>query len=495
MGIVSKEASYSALLSYIGVGIGFVNVTLIMTRLFSLEEFGLREILLNVAVFSSQIAHLGTYRSMVKFFPVFNKEGKKDNGLLSIGLLVSLIGFSLVSILILIFKEQITLFYIEKSPLFIDYFWFVFPLIFLLLYNNVLDSYLQSRSKTAYSVFLKSIFNRLVFSFLLLAYYLNWIDFYWFIVCFILSYALNIILFLLHLYRRGELVLKLHKGFFRSSLRKVYFNYSAFSILSGTSSVLVNKLDALMIAGFIGLASTGIYANAVYLTVLIAIPSDAISRITMPLLSKSWKDRRLDQMKELYQKTAISQLLLSGIIFLLMWSSIDNFFSLQKDAYANGKWVFFILGAAKLINTAFGVNGQIISLSKYYRFDTTTSLLLGVLTIVTNYLFIPIWGIEGAALATGLSILIFNLIRFAFLYNKLKIQPFTLSSFLALVILALGFTLGTYLPHHSNIFLDTAIRSIVLGLVVIIPSYYLNLSVDLNNGLEGLLKRIGLRNN
>lgn len=472
------------------MGIGFVNVTLIMTRLFSLEEFGLREILLNVAVFSSQIAHLGTYRTMVKFFPVFNQKDKNDNGLLSIGLLVSLLGFILVSGIILLFRESITAFYIEKSPLFIDYFWFSFPLIFLLLYNNVLDSYLQSRSKTAYSVFLKSIFNRLVFSLLLLFYYLQFIDFYWFIFWFILSYALNIILFLIYLFQRGELVLTINWNFFRKQLRKVYFNYSAFSILSGTSSVLVNKLDAIMIAGFIGLASTGIYANAVYLSVLIAIPSDAITRISMPLLAKSWKERRIDQLEELYQKTAISQLVLSGIIFLLMWGSIDNFFALQKDAYSNGKWVFFILGAAKLINMAFGVNGQIISLSKYYRFDTTTSIILGLLTIGTNYLFIPIWGIEGAAFATALSIIIFNLIRYIYLYRKLHIQPFGKSTFFALIILGLGFIINAFLPHHSSIYLDTFLRSLLIGVIVVFPAYYLKLSQDLNNGLDSLISRL-----
>ena len=43
MGIVSKQASTATALSYIGVVIGFVNVTLLMTQLFSKEEFGLRE--------------------------------------------------------------------------------------------------------------------------------------------------------------------------------------------------------------------------------------------------------------------------------------------------------------------------------------------------------------------------------------------------------------------------------------------------------------------
>ncbi len=493
MGIVSKQASIATALSYVGVLIGFVNVTLLMTRWFTPEEFGLREILLNVAIFSSQIAHLGTYRSLVKFFPFFSRDGKSDNGLLGIGLLVPLIGFLVVSGLIVLFKSQVTAFYIDKSPLYIDYFWWSFPLIFLLMYNNVFDAYLQSRSKTAYSVFLKSIFTRLVLTFLLVLYSFEILDFHGFIAAFVFSYALSILLFIQHLYSKGEFNLRFRPSFFSKRIRKVYFNYSAFSILSGASSVLVNKMDALMIAGFLGLASTAVYANAVYLTILIAIPSDSITRIAMPLLSKSWKGRNMEEIDSLYKKTALTQFLLGGVIFLLMWGSVDNFYELQGHDYSAGKIVFFILGIAKLINMIFGVNGSIIAVSKYYRFDTTTAVLLGVMTILTNYLLIPSYGIEGAAIATAFTILLFNLIRFFFVYQKLGIQPFTKKTFWVLGILVSGFILNTYLPALKNVFLDTAYRSFILALFVGFPSYFFEISEDINEFVDRNLAHLGIR--
>lgn len=493
MGIVSRQASIATVLSYMGVGIGFVNVTLLMTQWFTPQQFGLREILLNVAVFSSQIAHLGTYRSLVKFFPFFSKDGKNDNGLLGLGLLIPFIGFLLVSGIIILFKGYIVDFYQEKSPLFIDYFWWSFPLFFLLMYNNVFDSYLQSRSKTAYSVFLKSIFTRLVLTALLFFYYLDWLDFYDFIVCFILSYALSILLFIQHLYARGEFKLRLNRSLFNRRVRKIYYNYSAFSILSGASSVLVNKMDVLMIAGFIGLASTAVYANAVYLSILIAIPSDSITRIAMPILSRGWKSKDLPKIDSLYKKTSLTQYLLGGIIFLVMWGSIDNFYIIQGHDYSAGKYVFFILGIAKLINMVFGVNGTIIAVSKYYRFDTTTAILLGLMTIVTNYLMIPIWGIEGAALATAFSILLFNLIRYLYVYQKLGIQPFTRGTVTLSLILGIGFAVNEFLPQLENIFIDTAYRTFILCLLVGIPCYSLKVAEDVNAFVDKHLIRFGLK--
>lgn len=490
MGIVSKQASNAAILSYVGVIIGFVNLTLLMANWFTPEQVGLREILLSVAVFGSQIGHLGTYRSLVKFFPFFKNEKGGDNGLLSVGLVIPFVGFLIFSALMIVFKAQIINLYIEKSPLFTEYFWFCIPLMFLLMYNNVFDSYLQARKKTAYSVFLKSVLTRLLTTLLLVFYYLGWIDFYEFILYFHFSYVITILLFIIHLYKEGELTLKINKAYLTKRVRKVYLNYSSFSILSGASTVLVNRMDALMIGHFIGLDSTAVYAMAVYLSALVAIPGDSISKISMPLLSTSWKNKRMDEIDNLYKKTSNTQFLLGGLLLLLMWGSIENFYELQREEYANGKYVFLILGFAKLANMTFGVNGQIISISKYYRFDTTTAFILGLLTVLTNYLFIPKWGIIGAAMATAITIVAFNLVRYIYVLIKLKLQPFSSITFKISLILAMAFFLNEFLPKIDNIYLDTVYRSSLLALSVIVPAYYLKVSTDLNEYILKNLRRI-----
>src|SRR5690606_15459578 len=145
-------------------------------------------------------------------------------------------------------------------------------------------------------------------------------------------------------------------------------------------------------------------------------------------------------------KSSLNQLILGGLVYILIWASIDNFYALQKDEYALGKFVFLFLGLSQIINMAFGVNGIIINVSKYYRFDTVTSILLACFTIVTNFIFIPIYGITGAAMATTLSILIFNVVRYKYLLNKINIQPFSLKTLGVVIILITGFAVTYILP-------------------------------------------------
>ena len=52
-----------------------------------------------------------------------------------------------------------------------------------------------------------------------------------------------------------------------------------------------------------------------------------------------------------------------------------------------------------------GLNGTILVTSKKYRYDFTFSLMLVALTVASNALLIPRWGMTGAALATMITVL------------------------------------------------------------------------------------------
>ena len=493
MGIVIKQAGAATVLNYFGIVLGFVNVTLLMNRWFEPSEFGLTRVLLDMAVLFTQVAHLGTYRSVIKFLPLYRTEDKANNGLLSLVLLVPLVGFLILGTALIILEPHILEQYNESSTLLNDYFWYLFPLAFFLLYSNVLESYLQAHAQTIYTAFLKFIFARVTVTVGLVLYFYDVINFKEFMAVFCLMYALNVVLLLLYMFNQGLLKFKMNKAYFRKRMLKVYFNYSFFSILSGIANAIVTKIDAIMLGGFFGLALAGVYANAAYVSILVFIPASAIARISAPLVSQDWKNKNMANILVMYQKTALVQLILGGLLLIVIWCSVDNFFALQKPQYAAGKTALLLLGLSKVVNMAFGVNGQIINISRYYRFDALTSFLLAILVVVTNLLFIPEWGLEGAAAATLLSITAFNVVRCIFLYRKLDIHPFTIQMLWALVILGVGLAIGTYLPKVGGIFIDTFVRSSAIALVAGGLLLYFRVAPDINVAVMGVMKRLGFK--
>lgn len=91
--------------------------------------------------------------------------------------------------------------------------------------------------------------------------------------------------------------------------------------------------------------------------------------------------------------------------------------------------VILILGFNVLINMGTGFNGEIITYSKYYKFNIIAIAILVVLNISLNFLFLSYFklGIESVAFASLLSLVGFNLAKLIFIYKKFGLLPFDLS--------------------------------------------------------------------
>ena len=221
--------------------------------------------------------------------------------------------------------------------------------------------------------------------------------------------------------------------------RQNFFKYGIANFFSGLGFKLSNMIDVLMIGSMVGVVGVGenqglkaiaIYSLAVFMSSVIEIPSRAISNIAFPLVGKAWANNNVEEVKNLYKKTAINQLVVGGLIFIGIWINIDQIITIlieisqESFDYSSIKYVVFFLGLAKLFHIASGINGGIIMTSKYYLFGTYITISLIFITLFTNWIFIPIYGIVGAALATAISLLLFNLVSFLFLLVKFKMQPY-----------------------------------------------------------------------
>jgi O-antigen/teichoic acid export membrane protein len=163
---------------------------------------------------------------------------------------------------------------------------------------------------------------------------------------------------------------------------------------------------------------------------------------------------------------------------------------LLPPIYAGIYWVVVILGLAKLFDMATGINGHIIINSRFFRFDLYTNILLAILTISTNYLLIPQFGLEGAAIATALSIFIYNFVKFVFVWIKFGMQPFQLKAIWIIVIAGLCLLLSEQLPYMINFFVDVAVRSLLILILFTSAVLILRVSDDFQRLVMEALRRI-----
>ena len=95
---------------------------------------------MDAAVLLAGLGQLGTNTSIMRFFPHFNDEKNGDHGFFFWTIVVPLIGISIYSIIYLLLKVPICNFFAQNSQLFVDYFYFVIPLAFFMLYTTVFET-------------------------------------------------------------------------------------------------------------------------------------------------------------------------------------------------------------------------------------------------------------------------------------------------------------------------------------------------------------------
>ncbi|MEQ8323347.1 MAG: polysaccharide biosynthesis C-terminal domain-containing protein [Vicingaceae bacterium] len=488
MGEVQKQSVNNSIIQYAGIVLGYFSSVFLFTEILDAEQYGLTRVLFAIAGIYVNLSSIGAFKVIIRFFPFFKSDDKRHKGFLLFNGILVLVGFVLTTLIYLLLRQPISSQYSSATSLFFDHYNWVIWLSFLMLYTNLLEGFLMALKKTVLTYFLKNIFIRLIWILEILIFHAGLIDFDQFLFIYLSSYILNFGVMLVYLWKLGELKWSLEFFNQRKRILKVVTNYGLFTIVSGLSAMLVNRIDIIMITFLLGLSSTSIYQIAFYISSVIYVPSQAIYRISMPVVAELWKQKKMKEMELLYQKSCLNQLLSGGFVFLIIWCNIDDLFHMLKPIYSEGKWVVLLLSLSVLFNMLTGINQVIIVITKYFRYDTYASIALGILTVVTNIIFIPILGLEGAALATMLSVVLYHTFKFFLIKVKLKMVAFTSKTIWAMLLLLFTYIVSVLLPvPFENFVLNMIFRSLILSVIYFTTLYVTGISEDIKSVMKSYL--------
>lgn len=483
MGIVINQSIRNTLFFYIGMLIGAANTVIIYPIVFkeNPEYLGLLQVLVAYALVAATFSALGVPRMFIRYFPKVQDKGQ----LYFLSLVVPLLGFLLLYLFYAIFQTNI-LDWLHADQLLQDNFYYIFLLLIFIGYFDILSSVSRSHLSSSVPIFINEVFLRLYTMVILLLYWQGYFDFSILLFVYVLGYFLKFfLLFLVHLLQN-----RLFFTFSFANLNlKEMLKYSSFVMVGSASLMLVTKIDMMMIGTLLGLEQVAYYTIAFFIGNVIQIPGRSVASITDPLVAKAWEEHDIEKIRILYVKSSINQLIIGGIFFLCIWLSIDDVFALLPEKFQGGKWVVFFIGVAQLFNITSGINGTIIVNSNFYRYDLYTNLFLVFLTIFTNWIFIPLFGISGAALASAISVFLFNIVRLLLIRYKMSMQPFSAKTFITVLILFGLYFLMQIIPISLSSFWNIVVRSlIVLGIAVPLV-LLLKLSEDINTIFSELRKK------
>ena len=484
MGIVRNQSIKNSISFYIGMAIGAINTVIIYPNVFNdhPEHFGLIQILIAYAILVSTFTTFGVPKTFVRFFPVIKEKGQ----LYFLSLIIPLLGFILSLLVYFLFKQQIFEL-LNASPLLKDNFFYIILLVFFIGFYDVLTAVSRSFLSAAAPIFINEVFLKVYSMLALLLHWFGYVDFSIFLRIYLFGYFLKFAILFLIQWKNDRFSL----AFSLNDLKlKEISSFGLFVFVGGASVMLVTRLDMMMIGSMLDLEQVAFYTVAFFIGNAIKVPGKSIAAISSPLVAKALEKLDYKETQTLYTKSSINQLIIAGVLFLCIWLNIDDIFSLLPAKFQGGKWVVFYISIAQLFNMITGINGTIIVNSKYYRYDLYTNIILVLTTVITNYFLILKYGIDGAAMATAISISLFNLIRLILIKVKMNMHPFSLQTIKTILLLFVMFFALDFLPNSSYAFVDIIWKSIVVFILFISAVMYFKLSEDINEVIIEVRKKI-----
>jgi O-antigen/teichoic acid export membrane protein len=506
LGIVHRDGFRLTVVSYAGLILGYINKVLLFPNFLDTDQVGLANIIINIAVIYAQFSALGLHGIVLRFFPFFRDKEKEHHGFLAWSSLIMSVGFILVTLAFILFKPFIVKHYEQDAKLLVDYYYYIIPLAFATVFFQLYDSYLRSLFKTVIPSILNEVVIRLLVTISITMYAVKWIDFQQFVMLYVgVNCSLAVFMIAYTIYIRQFFL----RPRLNSRIKRFWghmIGYGLFSILGSAGNALISNIDVIMIATLVGtqyvngvkegsMFFVGIYTTVFFFTTVMLIPYRSILKITSPLVALYWKERNMGEMARLYKRVTSVCMVVGTLVFLGIWSDFEDIFSFMPKQFALGKYVFLYLSLGRLFDMATGLNGVITMTSKKYRYDLIFTICLVIGTIGMNYLFIKVYGMgmNGAALATCITIVVYNVLRLIFVKYFFGIQPFEKST-IWVVLLGVGcFVLNSFLPFIWNVYADLFFRSVLITLLFMGPILIFKIVPDLNVFAIRFLKPLGIR--
>ena len=492
MGIVIRQSFKGTIITYVGAFVGFLTTFFVSVGFLTAEEIGLTRALMDAGILISSFALMGISVSAPKFFPYFKNQKENHNGFFFYLVAFAFLGITLAFAIALLAREMIMSYFSEAAALFVDYFYLIFPLAFFLVYQTVFEAYSAVLMRIVIPRFVREILIRLMTITVFLLYAFDFIGLDLMIYLYVAEYGVAALINLFYVSRIGTVSLAHNTSYVRKPLQRYVFRFTGYMMVTTFGIELVNKVGTFMIASSMGLDFTGIYSIAFFMAAIVEIPSRSLSSISVPLLASHIKEKNHVEAENLLKRVTLNQFLVGSLIFVLLWANIDNIFDIMPKGdtdYAQGKWVVFFLGLARLCDLLGNFSVATLNVSKHY-YVLFVILLITAMTITGNYLLIPVLGITGAPVSMLISLFVYYLIVLIFVNVKLKYNPLSKNLLKVLALTGGVLLIDYFFITLNNPILDGIARTFVLGGLFVLTLYFWKISDDINNLIRNILKRV-----
>ena len=199
---------------------------------------------------------------------------------------------------------------------------------------------------------------------------------------------------------------------------KALFKVSIPLLLGQSMMLIMGKVDLFMLANMTSSEYVGIYNIALKLSMLAYIGLMAVNSIAAPKFSEIHSTGDLNALKKIVQQSTKTIFWLTLPIIILFISFPENILSFFGDEFKLAAMALIILSFSKMFSAISGSVGTFLQMVGKQKIFQNILIFTAAINIILNYILIPIYNIDGAAIASAISVIVWNVLMIVYIKKK-----------------------------------------------------------------------------
>lgn len=217
-------------------------------------------------------------------------------------------------------------------------------------------------------------------------------------------------------------------------------------LFSSFLDFIKTQTDTFMLGSLSTASAVGMYNVAFRIAKFSPILLNNIVAIFIPVISSKIGSGKLEEVKDLYFRSTKWSFIPTLPIIIVLYIFSPFFLNIFGNEFLNGNIALKILLLTYLVHALTGPNGATLVALGKTKFIAFYTFLGALINVILNWIMIPKYNINGAALASLISVIVMNFLASWKLYIHYNIYPFFRNyNFFLLLNFTLGFLLAKFL--------------------------------------------------
>lgn len=189
-------------------------------------------------------------------------------------------------------------------------------------------------------------------------------------------------------------------------------------LIYGNAQIMLGQTDIVMLGALREARDVGVYAVATRLAYLLLYASMAAEIILAPVMARLYVNNDKEKLQRIITRVvraAFFIVLPLGFTLVFLGHWILALFGL---GFATANYALTILVIGRLVEVAAGSGALLLAMTGHERILAVVFLFSGLANVVLNALMIPIFGIEGAALASAICLVVVKIVLSVYAKNR-----------------------------------------------------------------------------